>query len=382
MNAIITTDENAIVPVTSSTLAELQPRVIEHKPMAEFIALALAACGSESENTQRAYRRAWGDFLAYVSDIWGLPRSLAQEEKVKRADGKADKTLWAYSGDTRIFGKITPSLRDGYISAMVGANLARNTRNQRKNAVNTLLALAYRDGFMADEVVTRLGIQAYKKRERSDEKPVGRRLKADEVRALREIVTLKARSEAKALRDRALLDLMLFAGLRREEVAGLTTDCFKSDGGRWWIVLQGKGQKTRRVKLHDTLYKSLAAWLGWVDMAIGQGDEPIFGNMTKGGKATGHQLNASVIGRLVAEYGYLAGLAPRNGENCLSPHDLRRTCARCAFDNGATLPQVQRLLGHSDVKTTMRYIGSDENDDNTAVDFIRYDRAASNGREK
>jgi integrase len=51
-------------------------------------------------------------------------------------------------------------------------------------------------------------------------------------------------------------------------------------------------------------------------------------------------------------------------------HDLPRTCARNAFNNGATLPQVQTMLGDSDAKTTMRYIGSQEDDDNTAVDFI------------
>jgi integrase/recombinase XerD len=76
----------------------------------------------------------------------------------------------------------------------------------------------------------------------------------------------------------------------------------------------------------------------------------------------------------VAEYGSLAGLAPLTGENCLSPHDLRRTAARNAYDNGATLPQVQSMLGHSDVKTTMFYIGSLEDDDNTAVDRINYTR--------
>jgi integrase len=107
-------------------------------------------------------------------------------------------------------------------------------------------------------------------------------------------------------------------------------------------------------------------------MSLGIGEDPLFGNMTKGGRATGHQLNASVIGRLVAEYGYLAGLAPRNGENCLSPHDLRRTCARNAYDNGATIYQVQTMLGHSDPKTTIRYIGALDDDDNTAVDYVHY----------
>ena len=92
----------------------------------------------------------------------------------------------------------------------------------------------------------------------------------------------------------------------------------------------------------------------------------------KRGQSTGKQLNASVIGRLVAEYGSAADLAPRHGENRLSPHDLRRTAARNAYDNGATIYQVQTMLGHADPKTTIQYIGALENDDDTAIDYVRY----------
>ncbi len=53
-------------------------------------------------------------------------------------------------------------------------------------------------------------------------------------------------------------------------------------------------------------------------------------------------------------------------------HDLRRTCARNAYTNGASLLLVQAMLGHEDPKTTARYIGADETDDDTAVDYVRY----------
>jgi integrase len=78
------------------------------------------------------------------------------------------------------------------------------------------------------------------------------------------------------------------------------------------------------------------------------------------------------VGRLVTHYGHLASLAPAKGKNQLSAHDLRRTCARNAFDNGASLLLVQAMLGHSDPKTTAHYIGAFEDDSHTAVDFVRY----------
>ena len=192
------------------------------------------------------------------------------------------------------------------------------------------------------------------------------------MRKLRATVDLTARNDTKATRDKAIIDLMLYAGLRRSEVAALTPGNFKQDGGRWWIVLTGKGDKPRRLKSHDTLYKSLKAWLAITGQALGDSDDPLFTNLTKGGNTTGKALNAGVIGRIVAEYGAAAGLAPRLGTNRLSPHDLRRTCARNAYDNGANLMQVQGMLGHSDPKTTACYIGAYERDDDTAVDYVRY----------
>ena len=338
-----------------------------HMPLSEFIALALAACASDSLATRRAYTRAWGDWLVYLSDVLGLDRPLAQEEKVLRPDGKMTRTQWAYAGTTRIFSKVYPSLRDGFLQVMVDADLGQKTRNLRLNAVNTLLAIAYRDGYLSSDQASRLGISPYKKRQKTNEKPVGRRLSRDEVKALRWAIEACKSSDAKRIRDSALLDCMLYAALRRAEVAELVTGDLTQDGGRWWLVVNGKGEKTRRVKVHDALYKSLAAWAEVAGVKLGEGDQVLFRNVQKGGELNG-PLSASVIGRLVAEYGNLAGLAPKSGVNCLSPHDLRRTCSRNAYDNGATVYQVQTMLGHSDPKTTIRYIGALENDDETDED--------------
>jgi integrase len=224
-----------------------------------------------------------------------------------------------------------------------------------------------------------MAIQPYKRRNRKNVKPVGRRLSREEVRTLRYTVETKARHDAKAIRDRAILDTMLFAALRRFEVANLATSSFVQDGGRWWIVLSvTKGDMPRRVKVHDVLYKSLAAWCDLAGLELGKDDKPLFYNLTKGGNFTGNGkrrvLSASVVGRLVTEYGHLSGLAPEGGKNALAAHDLRRTCARNAYDRGATVLQVQALLGHSDPKTTIRYIGALDDEENTAVDMVNYER--------
>jgi integrase len=353
------------------SLSALSPEVALNQPLIDLVQTTLTAAAGDSENTARAYQTAIGLFLQFLDDQLGdrLPqewRPLANPSK----DGK--KTVWEFRGMTAVLRTVTAGTLESFVAWRNAEGNGKATRALRQRAVNTFLRVAYREGVLEHRQAHQMGLNPYKKRERRDEKPVGRRLSAQEVRKLRAIVELKGKTERKVLRDRAILDLMLYAGLRRSEVASLKTSDLKQDNGRWWLVLVGKGQKTRRVKMHDTPYKSLETWLSDINLETGKGDDPLFHNLNKGGDLTGTALNSSVIGRLVAEYGFLAGLAPARGENVLSPHDLRRTCARNAFDNGASLPQVQMMLGHADIKTTMRYIGSQHDDENTAVDFVHY----------
>ena len=45
----------------------------------------------------------------------------------------------------------------------------------------------------------------------------------------------------------------------------------------------------------------------------------------------------------------------------LSPHDLRRTCAKLCRKAGGDLEQIQMLLGHASILTTERYLGTEQN---------------------
>jgi integrase len=43
-----------------------------------------------------------------------------------------------------------------------------------------------------------------------------------------------------------------------------------------------------------------------------------------------------------------------------APHDLRRTAAKRWYVAGVPLPQIQANLGHADIKTTIKYLGIDQ----------------------
>jgi integrase len=376
--------ETQIAPTTPEyltkieTLSVVSPEFAIRRPLAELVENALTAAAGESENTARAYLTGIGLFLQYLSghlaDV--LPPEffpLAETSKVGR------KTVWEFRGEAGVLRAVFAGLLDDFTAWRSDQGDSRSTQNLRRRAVSTFLRVCYRDGVLTHEQAQNMGLKPYTKREHRDIKPVGRRLKPNEVKKLRAIIDLKGKTESKTLRDKALIDVPLFSGLRRSEIASLNTGNFKQDGGRWWVVLQGKGKKTRRVKLHDALFKSITAWVehlndqdAGISLELGIDEIPIFYNLNKGGNLTGKPLNSGVIARIVSEYGAAAGLAPDHGENQLSPHDLRRTFARNARDNGAKLEAVQAALGHADVKTTMAYIGEQQDDNDTAIDYVRY----------
>ena len=269
---------------------------------------------------------------AFSSCTWGRPWGSAILRRLAVRGGVP-------SGPTRgscaILRKVEPGHLDGFRSWRQASGDSPNTAGLRYAAVQSFLSVAYRDAILTDRQALSMGLRPYRARAKRDRKPTGRRLSKEEARTLRAACDL---TTTKGKRDLALLDLGLFAGLRVDEIAGLELEDLRQDGGRWWVVFSGKGEKTRRVKVHDTLWGSLAAWLRATGRDLGQGSGPVFASINKGDVVGAPGIGPSAVNRLVAEYGHRAGLAPLQGPNRLSPHDLRRSCARNAFDNGAALP--------------------------------------------
>jgi|GEM_PF-2570951 len=352
-------------------LSAVAPTAALRRPLAELVDATLSAAG-RSEHTRRAYLTAAGLFLTYLDTARGavIPAELAAAWRpfaIPGQDGR--RATWAFNGPAAVLRLVDPSIVDGFRAAREAAGDGAETAALRVNAARTLLRVALRDGVLTDGQAQALGLTPYRAKQKRDVQPTGRRLTPAEVRSLRGAVDV---TTPKGKRDLAILDAMLYAGLRRDEAAGLDLTNFRQDGGRWWLVLTGKGQKTRRVKVADPFFRSLTAWQEAAGLVIGLGAGGLFRSVNRGGAVAAGGINASVVGRLVAEYGAAAGLAPLTGPNRLSAHDLRRTCARNAYDNGAPLLLVQTMLGHADPKTTARYIGALEADDNTAVDFVDY----------
>lgn len=157
-------------------------------------------------------------------------------------------------------------------------------------------------------------------------------------------------STLKGQRDRALLSVLLFHGLRREELCSLKVEDLHSRRGIAHLRIHGKGGKLRYVPLHPATAGLIDAYLEAAGHR-GQGAEALFRPLRDGHRTPGQALTADGVYKLVVSY----GAAARIDLQGLSPHALRATAATNALDHQADIAKVQEWLGHANIATTRIY---------------------------
>jgi site-specific recombinase XerD len=158
---------------------------------------------------------------------------------------------------------------------------------------------------------------------------------------------IQSKAEVKALLKaprnlghRAILATMYGAGLRVSEAVSLKVSDLDRD--RQVIrVRGGKGKKDRRVIFSDALREVLVACWRWK-----RPPEGLF---------PGKQPACHISREIVFDTGRNA--ARRAGiDKPVHPHSLRHAFATHLLDDGVNLVVIQALLGHTDLKTTARYL--------------------------
>ena len=191
----------------------------------------------------------------------------------------------------------------------------------------------------------------------------GRRLTAQQARLL---LRAPGKDTAKGLRDSAILGLLLTLGLRRSEICNLTWGHIDELEGHKVIAnLKGKHGRVRSLKLPVWLWRLLMAWGDVAGLDTSESAQNVFVPITKGGRVLNYRegITTHAIYKLVNHYTARTGLPP------VKPHDLRRTAALLARRGGATIEQVQLMLGHASPQTTSNYIGETLDLDDNAVDY-------------
>ncbi|MDV6013430.1 site-specific tyrosine recombinase XerD [Haloechinothrix sp. LS1_15] len=174
----------------------------------------------------------------------------------------------------------------------------------------------------------------------------GRRLpKALPVDEVLRLLDMPPQQGDRALRDRALLEVLYSTGARISEAVGLDVDDVDDD--QRTVMLDGKGGKQRIVPIGRPALEALEAYRVRARPTLaarGRGTSALFLN------ARGGRLSRQGAWHVLKRNADRAGLA---GE--VSPHTLRHSFATHLLEGGADVRVVQELLGHSSVSTTQVY---------------------------
>jgi integrase/recombinase XerD len=162
----------------------------------------------------------------------------------------------------------------------------------------------------------------------------------------REIELLLAQpvcSDAKGLRDKAMLEVMYATGIRVTELIELDLEDFNPDLGT--IKCSG-AKKTRSIPLYPAALKALNAYLSDVRRAMiaDPNERALFVNVS------GVRMSRQGFWKILKHYQATAHI-----EKEITPHTLRHSFAVHLLENGADLGSLQELMGHSDISSTQMY---------------------------
>ncbi len=135
-----------------------------------------------------------------------------------------------------------------------------------------------------------------------------------------------------------MITLIYSAGLRVSELLNLKVKDLHLNEGYGW-VRQGKGRKDRVFIIAEKLKIELSSWINNLFP-----ENYVFSNYNA------RQMSSQTIRKILSHAAKMAGITKH-----IHPHTLRHSFATHLIENGYALTDVQPLLGHSRIETTMVY---------------------------
>jgi integrase/recombinase XerC len=169
-------------------------------------------------------------------------------------------------------------------------------------------------------------------------------------------------AEASKPRDRAIVVLLLYAGLRLGELAALDLADTRLSARKGIVVVRaGKGDSYREVPLNGAVRLALENWLAFRRRR--EAASQVASDAALFTAARGGRLSPRAIDRVVRGVGARAGIA-------LSAHVLRHTWVTNLVRGGHDVVLVAELAGHRRLETTRRYSLPSHADRQAAIDSL------------
>lgn len=184
------------------------------------------------------------------------------------------------------------------------------------------------------------------------------------VEEVERIIGVVDTTTVKGRRDRAMLEMLYSCGLRVTELISLKmSDLFLGEG---YIRVMGKGSKQRLVPIGRVAME-------WLMQYLEDRREMLKDNGGKGGSEQTlflsnrrTKLTRVMIFTIIRKAASDAGITKR-----VSPHTFRHSFATHLFAGGASIRQVQDMLGHESITTTEIYTHLDPDHLRGAIDKIK-----------
>jgi len=180
----------------------------------------------------------------------------------------------------------------------------------------------------------------------------GRWLAPGQVRDLIVAAEGIATSENQRLRNIVVIRMLGTMALRRDELAAARWGDLSRQNNRAVLRVHGKGRKVANIDIPQTVLRSLDQWRQIVALTETQPEAstPLIRRVWKGGRVANTGLTPDGIWHIVNQAAIYAGLGH------VAPHDLRRSVAGALFQAGVSIEKISRLLRHSNVLTTEKYL--------------------------
>jgi site-specific recombinase XerD len=189
----------------------------------------------------------------------------------------------------------------------------------------------------------------------------------EETRALtatraRQLVGLPAGDGVLAYRDRAILKLYLYSGIRLSTGCSLKISDFHQNDEEATIRISEKGGKRRTIGLHFAAAEAIGEYVREAGLSSGPLFRPRRNSRVEEladrpmTSTTMYLLIQSYLQRLPGASVEEEGTDGRKVKRCIyTPHSLRATTATLLLEAGVDIRKVQELLGHRHITTTQIY---------------------------
>ena len=252
------------------------------------------------------------------------------------------KTLKAYESDLRQFARYEKNIFRpdicAYITFLSGEMKLSDSSVRRK-----IVTLKIFYEYLSEEGKTEASPFRKLKFRFRQEKKLPKTLSVAEVQKLLKSLERENRTEfakRQAVRDAALIDLLISTGIRIGEAAAITLgDIISSERT---VLIHGKGRKQRLIYISSPVTWERLKTL--IKERANSKDAHLFVNRY------GEPISLHGIEDVYKRYAHAAKINPRS-----TPHYLRHTFATNLLANGADLCSVQEILGHASVATTQIY---------------------------